>query len=136
MAVVMDASAAMQIAIGSEDGLAMQSFIMQDEEVFAPDFLQMECANGFWKYVCAKELTVEEAQGYYRDAVGLVTRYVRQNDLMEEVLATAAQLNHPVYDIVYLVLARRLAATLISFDRKLIELCKQQGIACVMPVNL
>ncbi len=133
MAVVLDASAATQIAIGSEDGLAMQGLFAEGEEILAPDFLQIECANTFWKYVRAGELTKEEALNYYRDSVGLVTRFIRQNDLMDEVLASSAHLNHPVYDVIYLVLARHMAATLMSFDRKLIDLCIKEGIDCVEP---
>ena len=136
MAVVLDSSVATQIVLGSADGRAMQSFIMEGEEVFAPDLLQIECANGFWKYVHANKLSVAQANEYYQDAIGLVSRYVRQNDLMDEVLATAAKLDHSVYDIIYLVLARRMVATLMTLDRKLIELCKREGVDCVEPIEL
>lgn len=136
MAVVLDASAATQIAMGSESGLALQSFFLYDEEVFAPDFLQLECANAFWKYVRAGELTMQEAQDYFNDSKALVTRFIRQNDLMSEVLLESARLKHPVYDVVYLVLARRLCATLATLDRRLQDLCTQQGIDCIEAAKL
>ena len=136
MAAVIDASAAVQVAIGSVDGCALQQFILEEEDVFAPDFLQIECANVFWKYVHAGKLTAKHARMYYRDAASLVTRYVRQNDLMDEVLAAATRLDHSVYDLIYLVLARRMDATLISLDRRLIDLCESEGVDCVMPVLL
>ncbi len=136
MAVVMDSSAATQIAMGSEEGRAMQALILDGEDVFAPDFLQLECANSFWKYVHAGKLDAKEAHGYYSDSVNLVTRFIRSIDLMDEVFATAARLNHPIHDILYLVLARRMAATLMSFDRKLLDLCEREGVDCVAAVEL
>ena len=136
MAVVLDSSAATQIAMGSQEGRAMQALILDDEEVSAPDFLQIECENSFWKYVHVGELSIAEAHDYYCDAVNLVTRYIRQNDLLDEVFTTASKLNHSVYDVVYLVLARRMAATLMSLDRKLLDLCEHAGVDCVAAVEV
>ena len=42
--------------------------------------------------------------------------------LQAEALALATHLDHPVYDCLYLVLARREVATLLSADQKLLEL--------------
>ena len=136
MAIVLDASAAASMALGAEGALALKELISADEEVFAPDFLMVECANVFWKYVHAGKLGLREAHACYRDAVSLATRYIRQNDLMDEALATAAHLDHPVYDVLYLVLARRMAATLITFDRGLLHLCKQEGVDCIHPLQI
>ena len=136
MAIVLDSSAAAQVAMGSPEGRALQAFLLDEEEVFAPDLLQIECAHVFWKYVHAGTLSIKQAQAYYRDAVSLATRYIRQNDLMDEVLATAARLDHPAYDVLYLVLARRMAAPLMSCDRKLLELCEHEGVDCLPVVNM
>ena len=45
--------------------------------------------------------------------------------LQAEALALACRLNHPVYDCLYLALARREAATLISADRRLRTLAER-----------
>ncbi len=136
MALVIDSSAAIQIAMGSAEGLAMSGMIAKGEEVFAPDFLKLECANGFWRYVRARKLTAKQARELYQDSVSLATRFVRQNDLIDEALHEAMRLDHPVYDVAYLVLARRLDATLLSLDSRLVNLCIQEGVDCVEPVQL
>ena len=41
-------------------------------------------------------------------------------------------LRHPVYDMLYFVLARRNAATLFTLDRKLQQLCLDNGVDCVL----
>ena len=45
--------------------------------------------------------------------------------LQAEALALACHLDHPVYDCLYLALARREAATLVSADRRLNALAER-----------
>jgi predicted nucleic acid-binding protein len=44
---------------------------------------------------------------------------------LAEALALATHLDHPLYDCLYLVLARREVASLLSADRRLLELAKK-----------
>ena len=53
-----------------------------------------------------------------------------------EVFGEACRLGHSVYDVFYFVLARRLGATLFTEDRRLIELCEQNGVDCVHILDL
>jgi predicted nucleic acid-binding protein len=55
---------------------------------------------------------------------------VDEQVLFPEALQLAADLKHSVYDAVYAVTARRHAATLLSFDRRLHELCERASITC------
>jgi predicted nucleic acid-binding protein len=55
---------------------------------------------------------------------------IDEQPLFPEALQLAADLDHPVYDAVYAVSARRHAATLLTFDRRLHALCAQAGIVC------
>ena len=128
MALVLDASAAMSIVLGKEEGLALQPFVLEDEEIYAPDLFQVEVANGFWKYVHAGKMDRSTARSYYKAAQSLVNRYVRLDTLVTEALNEAIRLDHPMYDMLYLVLARRLGATLASLDQRLLDLCKEEGV--------
>ena len=49
-----------------------------------------------------------------------------------EATKEAMRLRHPVYDMLYFVLARRNAATLFTLDRKLQQLCLDNGVDCVL----
>jgi predicted nucleic acid-binding protein len=46
----------------------------------------------------------------------------------EEALGEAIRLNHSVYDLLYLTIARRTAATLLTQDKMLKDLALQQGV--------
>jgi predicted nucleic acid-binding protein len=48
-----------------------------------------------------------------------------QDAVQAEALALATHLDHPVVDCLYLVLARREVATLLSADQKLLELASK-----------
>ena len=62
----------------------------------------------------------------------LVSEFCEDDELVVEALSEAVRLNHPVYDLMYLVLARRHAATLFTLDRKLQQLCLDNGVNCVL----
>ncbi|MCT4364708.1 MAG: type II toxin-antitoxin system VapC family toxin [Synechococcaceae cyanobacterium MAG-AL1] len=59
------------------------------------------------------------------DARDLVDQIEPDRHLQVEALALACHLNHPVYDCLYLALARREAATLLTADRRLQSLAAQ-----------
>ena len=59
------------------------------------------------------------------DDSDLVNRVEPDRQLQAEALALACHLNHPVCDCLYLALARREAATLISTDRRLRNLAER-----------
>lgn len=87
-----------------------------------------EVANTLWKLQRAAQLTGLDTQQLLADARDLVDRVERDRHLQAEALALACHLGHPVYDCLYLALARREAATLISMDQRL-----QQLAARVLP---
>ena len=59
------------------------------------------------------------------DARDLVDQIEPDRHLQVEALAMACHLNHPVYDCLYLALAPREAATLLTADRRLQSLAAQ-----------
>ena len=87
--------------------------------MLAPELMLSEVANTLWKLWRADLLNNLDAQQLLADARDLVDRVEPDRHLQAEALALACHLNHPVYDCLYLALARREAATLISADRRL-----------------
>ncbi len=68
---------------------------------------------------------------YVAQATSLVDEFYRTEDLLREALMEAMRLDHPVYDMLYFVLARREGATLFTLDQKLQSLCADNGVDCV-----
>lgn len=84
-----------------------------------------EVANALWKLARSDHLKGLDPQLLLADARDLVDRVEPDRHLQVEAQALACHLNHPVYDCLYLALARREAATLISSDRRLVALAGQ-----------
>lgn len=119
---VLDASAAIRIVLGDADRAPLVAALQTSEFVMAPSLFHSEVSNTLWKYVRAGLLDAAGAQARYRDAVDLVDHFEADADLAVAALAAASTHHHPVYDLIYLVLARRHGCDLITADRKLLAL--------------
>ena len=87
-----------------------------------------EVTNAIWKYVRAEALDQETASTLADTAIGLVDEYVPVRTLDREALAFSIQTDHPVYDSMHLVLARRNDAVLLPGDTNMRKLAADQGI--------
>ncbi len=92
-----------------------------DEDVVAPDLLLVEVANALWRKTAAKEISPREAAdafGLVRDS-GIDLRAT--GPLVPRAMEVARRLDHPVYDCVYVVLAERERAALVTADHRLLR---------------
>ncbi len=64
-------------------------------------------------------------QARLRRAADLVDHIEPDRTLLAEALALAIHLKHPVYDCLYLVLARREVASLLSAEQRLLDLARK-----------
>ena len=128
--VVLDASAAVRAVMDPARQPALLDKLVQAEDVVAPTLLRVETANALWKYQRDGRLSTSETLERHAEALALVQRFVDEDVLFPEALHLAIDVGHPVYDAVYAVTARRQAATLVTFDRRLAELCKRAKISC------
>lgn len=97
--------------------------------VIAPTLYCAETANAFWKYVRAGTLDASVVVARCEEARSLVDQMIPDCDLQVEALAFSVQHDHPVYDGLYAVLARRHAAGVITRDQRLAKLLATVGIA-------
>ncbi|HRC84516.1 MAG TPA: type II toxin-antitoxin system VapC family toxin [Thermoanaerobaculia bacterium] len=130
---VLDASAAVRIALGGPGCDELAAFLDECSQVLAPTILTAEVANAIWKYTTSGTLSLAEAQERMNEALLLAEVLVPDAGLVEEALAAAADLKHPAYDLLYAVLARRKAATLVTADRALARLLGRMHVAAYCP---
>ena len=116
---VLDASAVVRIIEGSPEALELQEALLAADLVIAPELMLTEVANALWRLQRAGQLEVDRLQELLSRAAALVDHIEPDRTLQREALALATHLDHPVYDCLYLVLARREVATLLTADHKL-----------------
>jgi predicted nucleic acid-binding protein len=125
LACVLDASAAVRLTLGDAAASWLEESIRTASLVLAPELMLTEVANTLWKLQRADQLAGLNPQQLLLDARELVDRVEPDRHLQAEALALACHLNHPVYDCLYLALARREAATLVSADSRLNALAER-----------
>ena len=129
--IVLDASAAVDMVRGTEEGLAFRQLIMNGESIAAPRLFVSEVANSLLKYVRAGYCDIDTAATKAHEAYDLIDEFASDEELLE-----AAVSGHPAYDMLYLVLARRRKATLFTRDKKLQSICESRGISHVHQLSL
>jgi len=127
-AVVLDASAAVRAVMDSAAQQALLTRLSEATTVIAPTLLRIEVGNALWKYTRVGVIAPADLPERHGEAMMLIQVFVDDIDLFPEVLTLAARLNHPVYDALYALTAKRHAAVLLSFDRRLHTLCGAERI--------
>ena len=122
---VLDASAALRLITQDPAAEDLARQVEQMALVLAPELMLTEVANALWKLQRAGGLDGIDPQLLLADARDLVDQIEPDRTLQVEALALACHLNHPVYDCLYLALARREAAILLSTDQRLLALAAQ-----------
>jgi predicted nucleic acid-binding protein len=125
---VLDASAVVRIIEGAEQSASFQEAVLNADLVLAPELMLTEVANALWRLQRTGQLAASELQQRLSRASELVDVIEPDRHLQVEALALACHLDHPVDDCLYLALARREAAVLLTADQRL-----QQLAARVLP---
>jgi predicted nucleic acid-binding protein len=126
--IVLDASAALRLVLGLAEAKELALQLERTSVVMVPGLYCSEVANGLWKYVNAGHFDIDEALARFDEALALADSLVPDRTLTVEALAEAAARQHPVYDLLYVVLARRHGARLLTLDARLSGLAADMGI--------
>jgi len=119
MICVIDSSAAVEIVLRKNGAVDLINRIMAAEKVVTPTLFYAETGNVFRKYIQGRFLEKERGIALYRTTIRLVDEFIDIAELNEEAVHESIRLNHSVYDLLYLVLARRNGAKLLTCDKKL-----------------
>ena len=128
MTYVLDTSAAFEVAFNLPKASLYKEYIAHADKIIAPHFFINEVTNVLAKYVRGGYLDEENAQVTLALILQYVDEYADSGENAVESLHEAIHLNHPAYDMYYLTLARRNAATLLTRDKVLQELAQKQGL--------
>ncbi|NNM53471.1 MAG: type II toxin-antitoxin system VapC family toxin [Spirochaetales bacterium] len=134
MIVVVDASAAVEIALANQYAKLFSELIEESDLVMAPDTFSSEITNVFWKYATFSKLSVQKCESAIDTCIDLVDDFISTKLLCREVFLESLRTKHSSYDIFYLAVARRNNALLLTRDKRLRTLAEGIGIKIVQEI--
>lgn len=134
--IVLDACAAIEAACGTSRSRQLKKFVFGDEKIVVPSVFFSEVANTMWKKARFDPASKADWRKLFEATVSEADEVVPDSELLPEALAEAIKHGHPVYDMLYVVLAHRRDAPFVTCDRKLAKICEESGVECVMLVEM
>jgi predicted nucleic acid-binding protein len=125
---VIDASVALKWVVPEILSAHADRILAGEHDLAAPDLLATEAANALWKKTLRSEISARDA----REALDLLLHggltWHGTPGLLPRALDLARLSRHPVYDCVYLALAERLGAPLVTADASLLKVAAARRI--------
>ena len=131
MIAVLDTSAAIEIVLQREYSGIFTPCITSADWVIAPTLYIAEVANVFWKYQKLVDYPFADCEKNIEQAIGLPDDFVNERELYREAFKLACNVDHSVYDMLYLTVARRNNATLLTMDKKLIKTAQKCSVEVI-----
>lgn len=125
-AVVVDASVAVgwfAAVPGSEQAVQLLE-ASPPLRLIAPDLVLIELLNAGWRSQRSGVITAAQLEGIAQLAPGLFTELIPAASLLAAAHRWCVQLDHPAVDCLYLALAERESAPLITQDQRLLQKLK------------
>ena len=118
MRFVVDASVAVKWLVVEEDADVAQELATSGHELHAPRLMASEVANALWRKARTGEIERRAAGVLLANVPDMPVRWGADEMVSAEAVRLALALDHVVYDCVYLALAHRIGATMLTADRR------------------
>jgi predicted nucleic acid-binding protein len=117
--IVVDASVAVKWFVQEDHREDAACLIKAELPLVAPDFVLTEFANIIWKKSIKGEVAAEQAKTLIEVVSLPFSRLIPAAQVVSEALEIGLDLNHSIYDCVYLACAAQLSGFLVTADRRL-----------------
>ena len=122
MSLVVDASVALKWFLSEELHASQALAVVQDgATLIAPDFLIAEVCNAAWRSARLGRISQAQVDAIAANLPRFFDSLVSVSSLARRAVAIAGQLDHPVYDCLYLALAEAEQAELVTADMRLLS---------------
>jgi len=128
VSLIIDASVAVKWFVREDGHRDALELLDRAEDLHAPDLILSEVANTAWKKFRRAEVTRDQAEAIATALPYYFSRIWPSRGLIARALDLALALDYPVYDGLYLACAEAADGTLISADRRLIDLAGKAGL--------
>ena len=129
MTLVVDASVALKWFVNEDGSDRAVSFLKGGGPVIAPDLVLAEVCNAARKSLCRREIDPAQLDQIAIDVALPFQRLIPLDRLLRRAVTIAGELDHPVYDCLYLALAEAEDAPLITADRQLVNIVRGTPLA-------
>ena len=119
MRFVVDASVAVKWLVAEEDADIADHLAASGQELHAPRLMASEAANALWRKARAGQIERAEAGAAMALLTDMPVRWNDDETVGADAVRLALALDHPVYDCVYLALAHRIGAIMLTADGRL-----------------
>ena len=120
MRFVVDASVAVKWLVEEPDSDAAQELAESGEDLHAPRLMASEVANALWHKARLGQIERADAGAALAWAPDMPVRWNDDETVSADAVRLALALDHPVYDCMYLALAHRIGATVVTADRRFV----------------
>jgi predicted nucleic acid-binding protein len=118
---VVDASVVAAAFFQESGAEAARAILTGGSELYAPDLILAEVGNVVWKRYGRGEIDEAEARALVVDCLRLPLALTSSGDLVASALELALRTKRTVYDCLYLALAVRTKAVLVSADKRFVN---------------
>jgi predicted nucleic acid-binding protein len=121
VSLIVDASVALKWFLTDEPDADRALAIVRDEALLAaPDLLVAEVCNAAWRFTRLGRISRAQLDAIASTLPRLFDPLVSAAELAPRAVSIAGQLDHPLYDCLYLALAELEAAVLVTADMRLL----------------
>ena len=128
MKIVLDASAALEVALNRNRATEFSAQLDEADAVLAPELFVPEIVNAVWKLHRFGNLSLSACDGALEVLLEFVDVLVSCKELYREAFLLSRTTRRPAYDTFYLALAKREDAALMTLDNALRKEALRQGI--------
>ena len=118
---VVDASVVVKWFVNEEGSDTAKILRDGDHQLFAPQLMAVEVGNTLWNKSRRGELKPLEAEALASNISALTVNWIADEELVVDAVRLAAALDHPVYDCIYLALAQRVGANVVTADKRFLN---------------
>jgi predicted nucleic acid-binding protein len=125
---VIDASVAVKFVTEEPGSDAAYEIVAGSEALIAPDWVLAECANAIGKKVLGNQLSRDSGEASFVGLPRFFTRLFETAGLIEAGFQLALDIDHAFYDCLYLALAIREGAPVVTADEGLVKAARRAGL--------